>query len=345
MRFSWRRSQQARPRAAVAAPEPAAAMPSSAPQSRAELVEVMLRSARWALLLRPALAKDLSLDQLHRAFDALREHSACLPAGIVHVDRWQIDAPGSESHCPEYDPIEVETVYLDRYAVTNNQFQAFVEQGGYRQESLWQPDVWPRVIEFVDSTGCQGPRDWIDGQHAADFRQHPVVGINWFEADAYARWLGKRLPTSAEWVKAACSPLETEAEPIQRKYPWSDSFDHGRANLWSSGRGGTAAVDEFAQGDSLEGVRQLIGNVWEWTASGVEVWSHGNKATPSQPLKCIRGGSFDTYFDSQTTCQFQSGDTLLARRHNIGFRCAVSAYDLAPLCEDNAAPELVAEAS
>jgi iron(II)-dependent oxidoreductase len=76
-------------------------------------------------------------------------------------------------------------------------------------------------------------------------------------------------------------------------------------------------------------VQQLVGNVWEWTSSSFGIWEPaGRKIETTTPLKSIRGGAFDTYFDSQAHCQFQSGESPLARKHNIGFRCALGFCDV-----------------
>jgi iron(II)-dependent oxidoreductase len=290
----------------------------------------MVRSYRWALLLRPALAKDLDASQLQPAIEAFEESTSLLPAGSVLLDRWWFDQDESDSVSLPRDRVEVDSVFIDRFAVTNHQYQAFVDQGGYQQQSLWQASVWPRVVEYVDSTGLPGPRFWSDGHHPEPRRDHPVVGVSWFEADAYARWIGKRLPTDSEWVKAACWPIDTEGESLQRKYPWGDAFDLDRANLWNSGLGGTAAVGEFPRGDSVGGVRQMVGNVWEWTGENVQLWDQRGELQVEHPLKSLRGGAFDAYFETQASCQLQSGDSPLARQHNIGFRCSVSVCDLIP---------------
>jgi iron(II)-dependent oxidoreductase len=77
------------------------------------------------------------------------------------------------------------------------------------------------------------------------------------------------------------------------------------------------------------GVQQLIGNVWEWTSSTFGNWEPaGRKIETTMPLKSVRGGAFDTYFDMQAQCQFQSGESPLARKHNIGFRCALGFCDV-----------------
>jgi iron(II)-dependent oxidoreductase len=186
-------------------------------------------------------------------------------------------------------------------------------------------------LDFVDLTGRPGPRFWRDGCHAPGREDHPVVGVSWYEAAAYARWLGKRLPTDAEWVKAGSWPVHVSPTArLQRRYPWGDAMDHARANLWGSGLLDSVAVNALPGGVSVGGVYQLVGNVWEWM--------RGDFAPPEPDegqwaaemgMKSIRGGAFDTYFDSQATCQFQSGEAAVARKHNIGFRCAVSVCDLA----------------
>jgi iron(II)-dependent oxidoreductase len=227
--------------------------------------------------------------------------------------------------------VRVEALFLDRFAVTNAEYQRFVEAGGYEQMSLWSPEIWPGVLNFVDQTGQPGPRFWKYGGCRAGQERHPVVGVSWYEASAYARWVGKRLATDAEWVKAGAWPVPSAgAPPIQRKFPWGETMERRRANLWGSGAQGTVPVDDYEPGASISGVYQLVGNVWEWTSSNFGAWDPPAKRLElATPMKSIRGGAFDTYFDGQATCQFQSGESPVERRHNIGFRCAVGVCDLA----------------
>jgi hypothetical protein len=109
-------------------------------------------------------------------------------------------------------------------------------------------------------------------------------------------------------------------------------MDRGIANLWGSGPGRTCSVKEFNNGGTVGGVYQLIGNVWEWTTSNFGAWDPAMRRleSPSQ-MKSVRGGAFDTYFDTQANCQFQSGDSPMSRKHNIGFRCALAVIDLGDL--------------
>ena len=215
--------------------------------------------------------------------------------------------------------------------MTNRQYKLFLDAGGFEEAALWDPKIWPGVHYFTDATDRPGPRFWANGTYPPHRADHPVVGVSWYEAAAYAQWAGKRLPTDPEWVKASCWPVQLAgAAPMQRKYPWGDTLDRDHANLWGSGHNTTVPVTDYSKGVSVGGVYQLVGNVWEWTTSGYGAWhGPGYKFDSPQPLKSIRGGAFDTYFDNQAACQFQSGDSPLSRKHNIGFRCALGTCDLA----------------
>jgi iron(II)-dependent oxidoreductase len=226
--------------------------------------------------------------------------------------------------------VQVQRFFLDRYPVTNEQYYEFVAAGGYEQVALWEESILPAVLDLVDRTGMPGPRYWRDGCYLPGEEYHPVVGVSWYEAAACARWLGKRLPSDAEWVKAGSWPVAISPSACQqRKYPWGDTMDRRRANLWGAGPEKIVPVHAFAEGVSVGGVYQLVGNVWEWTGGSFRATDHlvGELTLPS-PMKSIRGGAFDTYFDNQATCHFGSGENPLSRRHNIGFRCAIGVCDL-----------------
>ena len=187
-----------------------------------------------------------------RAIRQLDESMALVPAGRVLLGQL---AEQSHSACgpTDTDPklvernlVSVEPVYLDRFCVTNEEYQRFVDAGGYEQLEFWHEEALPALLDFVDQTGAPGPRYWSDGQYLSDEQRLPVVGISWYEAWAYARWVGKRLPTDAEWTKAGAWPVESAPGRIaQRRYPWGESFDVRRAHLYGSGQHGPVAVDEL----------------------------------------------------------------------------------------------------
>jgi iron(II)-dependent oxidoreductase len=324
------------PETAPAPPPVAAAVrfPAS-PDQPESLIRQMLAQGRYALLLRPQIAGSLEEEAFAEAVEALQQWMALVPNGEVVLGR--IDEALDDGKLDEEEiaahrgrVVAVDRFFLDRHPVTNRQFFEFVAAGAYEQAALWDPSVLPAVLDFVDQSGRPGPRFWRDGCYPPGRQQHPVVGICWHEAMAYARWVGKRLPTDAEWVKAAAWPVQVSAATrLQRKYPWGETMDRGRANLWGSGPASTVPVEEFPDGVSVGGVHQLIGNVWEWTGGNFRTGDHPEGMLVLEaPMKSIRGGAFDTYFDNQATCQFQSGEGMLVRKHNIGFRCAVGVCDL-----------------
>lgn len=285
----------------------------------------MLAHGRFAFLLRRQVVDSLSAEQYQQARDCLERTMALVPGGLVDVSLCSAEGDPSEPALEQVEPL-----YLDRYPVTNRQFRQFVEAGGYELEALWEAEVWPMRAELVDSSGAPGPRFWRGGRSASGEDDHPVVGVNWHEANAYARWVGKRLPADAEWLKAAAWPVRNgEGRCSQRRFPWGDTIDRGRCNVWGSGPARTAGVTQFSAGVSVGGIYQLTGNVWEWNDADFEQFDDGLPLEFVTTMKTIRGGAFDTYFEHQASCRFRSGEQPLARKHNIGFRCALSACDVA----------------
>ncbi|MCH8923698.1 MAG: SUMF1/EgtB/PvdO family nonheme iron enzyme [Planctomycetes bacterium] len=320
--------------------------PVEAPTDPKSLVQQMLDQNRFALLLREQLIDNLDEEQLSQALELHEDHMALVPEGEVVLGRLgeSMEVAAVYDDADQGDVVRVETMYIDRYPVTNRQYHYFVSGGGYSQMALWDPEIWPAVLDFVDSTGQPGPKYWTGGRYAKGEDEFPVVGVSAYEAAAYARWAGKRLPTDAEWVKAGSWPVRlSETNRLQRRYPWGDSMDRAKANLWGSGSGVIVSVHEFEDGVSVGGAYQLIGNVWEWTASKYE-HHDGRKRDGENTLVSLRGGAFDTYFDNHATCDFQSGDHPMSRKYNIGFRCALSACDVARSPLDPALPKDLEEA-
>jgi iron(II)-dependent oxidoreductase len=316
----------------------------------APLVSQMLEQGRVALLLRPQIAVNLSATDLSAAQAELDDTMAIVPQGPVAVRGRLFESHDEEALARAERLVKVEGFFLDRYCVTNRQYHEFVDDGGYEQMSLWEESIWPAVLSFVDCSGQPGPRFWENGTFPHGRDDDPVVGVSWFEACAYARWAGKRLPTDPEWVKVGSWPVVAEGgKPIQRKFPWGDSMDRRKVNIWGSGHNTTVPVHALPESASVNGVHQLVGNVWEWTSSTFGAWEPaGRKIETSLPLKSVRGGAFDTYFDTQSNCQFQSGESPLARKHNIGFRCALGFCDVqmqagSPLQQEDDTPESPAD--
>lgn len=269
------------------------------------------------------LLKEAEVDEADAlpAWRSLEEQMALVPYGVLPLHQ-----PNGATSLTE-----VPAFYLDRCSVTNRQFQRFVRAGGYENLEIWPREVWPGLMRFTDRSGQPGPRDWENGRYPAGQADHPVVGVCWYEALAFARWVGKRLPTAAEWQKAGGWPEQLSGGAIHR-YPWGNVFDPARANLRASGLGHTVAVREFPKGATLNGIYQMTGNVWEWLDDPLESIPSdpGDRLETDRPLRRIVGGAFDTYFSNEATCHFVTGQPELDRRANIGFRCAVSLDRLRP---------------
>jgi iron(II)-dependent oxidoreductase len=198
-------------------------------------------------------------------------------------------------------PVEVAPFRIARAPVTNADYAAFVDAAGYDERVCWSDDGW----RWKTRTSTRLPAYWRRGPAGFEVRRYdaweaiaphqPMIHLCWFEADAYCRWARRRLPTEAEWELAASTPEK-------RRYPWgADGAAHERANL--DGRfGATLDVAAFPEGDSAYGCRQMIGNVWEWTATrfrpypGFVVDPYKDYSEPwfATPHMVLRGGSWAT---------------------------------------------------
>ncbi|MBI1879299.1 MAG: ergothioneine biosynthesis protein EgtB [Chloroflexi bacterium] len=208
-------------------------------------------------------------------------------------------------------PVEIAPFYISATPVTQAQYQAFVEAGGYRDRAYWSDEGWA----WREQAGAEHPVFWDpngDGRWCVrtfdryvPLEPHlPMVNVNYYEANAYCAWAGRRLPTEAEWELAASGEPTLDGrsfKPIKRLYPWGDEFpSQERANLDSAALG-TIDVRALPQGDSAFGCRQMIGNVWEWTADtfdaypGFEIDPYETYSAPSfGQQKVLRGGCWVT---------------------------------------------------
>jgi iron(II)-dependent oxidoreductase len=234
-------------------------------------------------------------------------------------------------------PVEAKPFRIARAPVTNAEYAAFVDDGGYQKERFWSEAGWrwlasggaPELEESFarffktgepTKAGRAGGKAKLERpvywQRDAGGRWQrrsyerlvpledslPVVHVSWYEAEAYCNWAGRRLPTEAEWeIAASAEPLSTGEERRRRHFPWGDEKPSAaHANLdWVAG--GPVDVRAYAAGDSAFGCRQMIGNVWEWTADDFQPYP-GFTPDPykeySKPWfgthKVLRGGCWAT---------------------------------------------------
>lgn len=228
--------------------------------------------------------------------------------------------------------VHVDDFYLDSTPVTNGAYLAFIDAGGYDNPRWWSDAGWA----YRQRADLRAPRFWhLDGDRWLRRRfghvepvppDEPVVHVSYHEAGAYAAWAGKRLPTEAEWEKAA---RFDPASGRSRRYPWGDD-DPGpeHANLGQRHLQ-PAPAGAYPDGAAPCGARQLIGDVWEWTATDFLPYP-GFSAFPyreysevffGSDYKVLRGGSFGT---DAAACRgtFRNWDYPIRRQIFAGFRCA-----------------------
>jgi gamma-glutamyl hercynylcysteine S-oxide synthase len=231
--------------------------------------------------------------------------------------------------------VDVASFYIDTAAVTNGAYLAFIDAGGYDQSRWWSAQGWAHRQEF----GLTAPRFWERDRDTwwrvrFGIREQlppnePVVHVSFHEAQAYATWAGRRLPTEPEWEKAA---RWDPATGRSRRYPWGDE-DPGpeHANLGQRHLR-PAAAGAYPRGASPLGVHQLIGDVWEWTSSdfrgypGFTVFPYPeySRVFFGSDYKVLRGGSFGSD-PVAVRGTFRNWDYPIRRQIFAGFRCARNA--------------------
>jgi iron(II)-dependent oxidoreductase len=225
--------------------------------------------------------------------------------------------------------VDLDAFEIDVAPVTNGSYRAFVQDGGYERREWWSDAGW----EWRTREDVKRPLYWIDDWTERWFDRTesldpaaPVMHVSWYEAEAYARSRGERLPTEAEWEKAAC---HYPASDQTCRYPWGDEPPNGdRANLDQLAFR-ASSPGAFPAGSSPYGCVAMIGDVWEWTASsfsgypGFEPYPYEEYSSIffGDDYKVLRGGSWATRPRVATTT-FRNWDYPIRRQLFCGFRCA-----------------------
>lgn len=197
--------------------------------------------------------------------------------------------------------------YIDKYPVTNGDYLEFINDNGYSNFKHWLSEGW----EAVKQNNWSAPLYWQKSDNGdwikIDFRgekkiseiaNEPVINVSYFEADAFAKWKGMRLPTEAEWEKTASYDEDKNCNNL---FPWGDNLpDKSNSNLFESKIWGTTKIGSYPEGQSYYGCQQMLGDNWEWTSSEFMPYpgfksgftEYNDKWFNNQ--KVLRGGSFGT---------------------------------------------------
>jgi formylglycine-generating enzyme required for sulfatase activity len=269
---------------------------------------------------------------------------------LIPAGEFLMGSPEGDGAFDEYPQRKVylDTYYIDKYEVTNAQFKEFVEATGYVTDAernnrgeVWNPKEWSDLrLRTFSNVSWRCPNALLDNEQSPnrphpdawenyniiDKMDYPVVQVSWNDAQAYVKWVGKRLPTEAEWEKAARG---TDG----RRWPWGNVFNLDiegvtvHANIASDY---LLPVDSFPTGVSPYGVYNLTGNVEEWTADwyAADYYAYGPKNNPKGPdngiARVLRGGSWRHQKGYQVLSANRSYKVPDYSSNFVGFRCAWS---------------------
>lgn len=231
--------------------------------------------------------------------------------------------------------VTVDSFYVDKFEVTNAEYKRFIDAGGYSTPAYWSTEGWSNRV----GQGWTSPSGWGTRVYAGpNYPGFPVTGVSWYEAEAYANFVGKRLLTEAEWEKAARG---TDG----RTYPWGDALDNRRANWLSSADpndnfptpvgyfNGTLyqAIFQTVDSPSPYGAYDMAGNVEEWVRDWYQLNYSGASVNPTGPAsgnnRVLRGGSSwldetysRTFHRSWQVPYHQMGSNGSAPENGVGFR-------------------------
>jgi gamma-glutamyl hercynylcysteine S-oxide synthase len=259
------------------------------------------------------------------------------PGGMVRFPGGVVDI-GTDDRSAAYDnernrhPVSLAPFWIDVTPVTNGEYVSFIAAGGYQKRAYWSDNGW----KWVNDSAVRAPKYWSRGgdgwisrsmdRTAPVALDHPVIHLCYYEAEAFANFAGKRLPTEQEWEAAASWDPETGTK---RSYPWGEQAPTKELANVDQLSFGTASVGAYPANISPIGCRGMIGDVWEWTSSdflpypGFESFPYAeySEAFFGTEYKVLRGGSWATR-PGAVRNSFRNWDYPIRRQIFSGFRCA-----------------------
>ncbi|MBI5417479.1 formylglycine-generating enzyme family protein [Candidatus Poribacteria bacterium] len=236
-------------------------------------------------------------------------NSINIPAGEFTMG---VDKGGDLIEAPSHKVI-LDSYYIDKSEVTNADYKKFIDNGGYNLKEIWSNEGWA----WKEKNNITAPQLWNDSKYNEP--DQPVCGVSYYEAEAYAHWAGKRLPTEAEWEKAARG---TDG----RMFPWGNEYKKNLCNNKDAGNKKPIKVCSYPDGVSPFGVHDMAGNLNEWCSDFFDrnYYKNSPLKNPKGPEKgtdkVIKGGGFS--YDSHYCRTTRRGSYSPSQRSStIGFRC------------------------
>ena len=241
---------------------------------------------------------------------AAKNKASVIP-GMVYIPagEFRMGSNSGKSDAQPTHKVYLDAFYMDIYEVTNEQYKEFIDSTGHPAPFL-DPAKYPWAEKY----------NWKDGMYPEGTEKYPVVLVSWDDANTYAKWHGKRLPTEAEWERAAKGRKN-------RLYPWGNEWDPTKCNSRENGLKSAQTVDSYKEGVSEFGLFNMAGNVWEWCSDwyAKDYYKKSLKESPKGPevgaTKVIRGGSWDTYGIHRLRCDARESQFPSTCSYDIGFRC------------------------
>lgn len=248
--------------------------------------------------------------------DKLEAKMVQIPAGEFILGNNSLEAQDNERKAHK---VYLDSYWLDAYPVTCYQYGQFITNNGYQNREFWSEEGW----QWLQENPVSYPLYWQD---SPTYHNHPVCGVSWYEAEAYAKFIGKRLPTEAEWEKAASWHPEKQQKYC---YPWGNVEPNPKLCNYNNLVQKTTPVTAYPTAVSAYGCYDLLGNVWEWTASyflpynGFQAYPYAgySQAYFDQQHRVLKGGSFVTLSWGLRN-SFRNWYHPWVRQILAGFRCA-----------------------
>ncbi|MCX6344247.1 MAG: formylglycine-generating enzyme family protein [Armatimonadetes bacterium] len=267
-----------------------------------------------------------------------------IPAGTFLMGNSGIGDDATDSNLSAELPqhsVYLSAYSIGKYEVTRGQYRKFMEAGGYSTKAYWSDEGWQwKETEKRVEPSDWAPEDWGSGQPFTQTDNHPVVGVTYYEAEAFCNWAGGHLPTEAQWEKAARWDAATSHPNV---YPWGDVWDAEKCNNLDDhnsagggyGAGQAAPVGSYPSDASPSGCQDMAGNVEEWCKDWYQntYYSQSPTSDPQGPAtggyRVLRGGSWGSTISTfylnifyDLRCAYRSCDTPNYYDVDFGFRLA-----------------------